>query len=76
MIQRGINWTQIPAAQYPILQKYKKTRRMWHKGNYHESIYTDGKFYYHKDPLHGKVEKYDQKGKHIGVRFQQERHIQ
>ena len=65
-----INWASIPAAQYPFLKNNcQKTNRKWRKNNYCESIYIncDNGNYYHKDPLHGEIEAYNKKGKHIGV---------
>jgi hypothetical protein len=59
------NWSQIPASQYPFLSKLKRTNVRWKK----EQIYYEkvNERYYHKDPLHGEIEEYDKRGKHIGV---------
>lgn len=63
------DWAGIPASQYPVLKDLRKTKIQWRKHNYCESIYYDSNIdiYLHKDPLHGEVEVYDRKGKHIGV---------
>lgn len=63
MLLENTDWAQIPAAQYPFLKKCKKTGREF-RG---ESIYTNGRNYYHKDSMHGEIEEYNKLGKHVGV---------
>lgn len=60
-----IDWAKVPFTSYPIVARLnlKPTNRFWKK----ERIYTDGKSYYHKDPLHGEVEMYDRRGNHLNV---------
>lgn len=60
-----IDWSDIPASQYPFLKDKEATRYKWNG----EKIYRDKKrkFYYHKDRLHGEIEVYNSRGEHIGV---------
>lgn len=60
-----VNWAETPASQFPFLNDKEPTNRRWNK----ERIYRDRKTgnYYHKDGLHGEIEAYNRRGKHIGV---------
>ena len=68
-MKETVNWAEVPAAQYPILKNKVKTPLFWIKDGSRQSIYVDPKTrnYYHKDPLHGEVEVYDTRGRHIKV---------
>lgn len=59
------DWRYIPFSEYPVVKRLelKPTNRRWKK----ERIYTDGDNFYHKDSLHGEVEMYNSRKKHIGV---------
>lgn len=60
-----VKWADTPAYRYPFLNDKEPTNRRWNK----ERIYRDqitGN-YYHKDGLHGEIEAYNRRGKHIGV---------
>ncbi|MBB3111958.1 hypothetical protein FHS18_004026 [Paenibacillus phyllosphaerae] len=57
------DWRLIPAGQYPVLMPLEPTSYFWKK----ERIYRDAERFYHKDALHGEVEVYDKRGRHIGV---------
>ncbi|WP_434060099.1 colicin E3/pyocin S6 family cytotoxin [Paenibacillus amylolyticus] len=48
-----------------VFNSFKPTNRRWNKGQ----IYQDQKTgnYYHKDGMHGEIEAYNRRGKHIGV---------
>ncbi|MEN1990272.1 colicin E3/pyocin S6 family cytotoxin [Paenibacillus hubeiensis] len=61
----NIDWSKIPASQYPFLKDKIPTGRTKN----HQMIYKDkkGKFYYHKDEKHGEIEKYNSRYKHVGV---------
>lgn len=65
MRESSVSWAQMPASQYPFLIYKEPTNRKSKK----ERIYHDRKTgnFYHKDGMHGEIEAYDRRGKHIGV---------
>lgn len=65
LMNEPVVWARVPFTSYPIVIRLdlKATNRFWKR----ERVYTDGTYYYHKDPLHGEVEMYDRRGRHINV---------
>lgn len=61
----NVNWAETPASQYPFLMDKKPTKFRWKKERIYQDLKTGN--FYHKDGLHGEIEAYNRRGKHIGV---------
>ncbi|MVP02120.1 colicin E3/pyocin S6 family cytotoxin [Paenibacillus lutrae] len=65
-MKKDINWSEIPFTEYPLFTSLSLVRTNYIQNK--ERVYRDAKGrYYHKDRLHGEVEVYDKKGKHLDV---------